>query len=96
MRWSSATPPPPVASGVKSGAVASAADGICEAALPLPQRWSSSCAVPMAGCRDGCSVGRDIYVILVQAFFFPRRRVLFLRLFHHNFAENGPQDLKMV
>ena len=25
-----------------------------------------------------------------------RRRVLFLGLFRHNIAENGPQDLKMV
>ena len=33
--------------------------------------------------------------ILVQAYLFTQA-CSFLRLFRHNFAENGPQDLKMV
>ena len=50
---------------------------------PIDASWHDSCHIASGPC------------IVVPAYLFIQA-CSFLRLFRHNFAENGPQDLKMV
>jgi hypothetical protein len=53
--------------------------------------------VLLVSLRCGMRALTRLFHILVQAYLFiVHRGLFFFEAFCHNFAENGPQDLKMV